>query len=502
MPPKPTKAATKTTTTTTAVKSAKKIAPQEVSYEEPAPKPTKKATTAKKTAAVVETMNDEPSPKQTKTSTKTASAAVIEPVTTTKSTITKKTAAAAPAAAPTTGGGYVQALQGPAVTKAVKALRAFLTGGTGASKKLIDSEGGYFELQINLKKAQTVSKSISLPLTNSIYKRPGVSICLLTKDPQDEWEEFLAANPVNNVTKIISVKKLATDFKPFEHRRLLSKQHDLFLADQSIVPMLMQLLGKTFFGTSKQPIGVNLQRKFKIQLQKARDSTHFRIPQGQTFQIRVGHADLSNEEIIQNVTNLMPQLAKVLPKGVASILLKTEFSASLPLYVNLATKEDFVATVEETKEKMLKTIHVRNLIQTQQAKKYKLSVELFQKVKSAAIHCQMPIAKYLKIAKQRGIKLGEEVQLPEPKASIKAAVDEAKKKAVVKAAVDEDVDVVAAPVATKAKKAAAKKDTKMDDEEVETKKAAKGPTKRKTAPKPDVADVETPAAKPVKKARK
>ena len=183
----------------------------------------------------------------------------------------------------------------------------------------------------------------------------------------------------------------------------------------------------------------------------------------------------------------MPQLAKVLPKGVASILLKTEFSASLPLYVNLSTKEDFVASVEETKAKMLKTVHVRNLIQEQQAKKYKLSVEMFQKVKNAAIHCQMPVAKYLKIAKQRGITLGDEVQLPEPKATVKAAIDDVKKKA--------------ATPEKKAPVAAAKKSTAMTDGEKET-KDVKGPVKRKAAPKPDVADVETPAAKPVKKARK
>ena len=118
---------------------------------------------------------------------------------------------------------------------------------------------------------------------------------------------------------------------------------------------------------------------------------------------------------------------------------------------------------------------------------------MFQKVKNAAIHCQMPVAKYLKIAKQRGITLGDEVQLPEPKATVKAAIDDVKKKA----ATPEKKAAVKAPATA----TAAKKATAMTDGEKET-KDVKGPVKRKAAPKPDVADVETPAAKPIKKARK
>jgi hypothetical protein len=45
-------------------------------------------------------------------------------------------------------------------------------------------------------------------------------------------------------------------WKPYENRRGLLKEHDLFLADDRVVPLLPTLLGKQFFNAKKyvQPI--------------------------------------------------------------------------------------------------------------------------------------------------------------------------------------------------------------------------------------------------------
>lgn len=45
--------------------------------------------------------------------------------------------------------------------------------------------------------------------------------------------------------------KLKGKFKPFEARRLLLKENDLFLADERVVPLLPGLLGKKFFEAKK-----------------------------------------------------------------------------------------------------------------------------------------------------------------------------------------------------------------------------------------------------------
>jgi ribosome biogenesis protein UTP30 len=414
--------------------------------------------------------------------------------------------------------GFASKIKPDTITKSVKALRAFLSNETGASKKLIQNEGGYFEIQINLKKAQIRPTQISIPLKTSIYKRPGVTICLFTKDPQDQWEEYLINNPVVGVTRVLSVKKLGSDFKPFQHRRLLLQQHDLFLADAAIVPMMKQLLGKTFYEGTKAPIKVNLSKRFKTSIQSARDSTHFTIPKGQTFHIRIGHADLKDDEIIANIIDFLPKLQKVIPTGIGSVLLKTEFSASIPLYVNLATKTDFVATMEEQKTKIAKLAQNKIMVEQKRAAGLKLSVSDMKKAQSAATRCQMTLKKYLKIAKQRGVTIGTDVDAPpaqkqkEEKTMVEevevekpaAEVKDTKKVTAKKAPVEEKVDVVEkkAPVAKKVaavKKAvvAEEKPVKAAKEVIEEPKKA---VKRKAAP---TAPVDEPVIKQaVKKTRK
>lgn len=436
------------------------------------------------------------------TKTKAAPVAKIEapkkaaPATTTTTKAATKKASPAPQ-----GNGFAQAVAPATVTKAVKALRAFLTGETAASKKLIENENGYFELQINLRKAQIKSKSLSIPLTNSIYKRPGVSICLFTKDPQDRWEEYLLENPVSNVTRIVGLKKLGTDFKPFEHRRLLLKQHDLFLADDAIVPMLKQMLGTTFYKSSKLPVGVPLNRKFKVSLQKARDSTHFRIPEGQTFNIRVAHADFTDEQIIENIIKFIPLLEEKLPKGISSILLKTEFSSSIPLYVNLAIKEDFVATVEETKMKLEKTLRSKQNAIESNAKKLKISVDKLKAVQAAAKRCQMTVPKYISIAKRRGVDLGQDVERTQ-----KVKKSETKMADAAPAATATAAAATTAPAAVEKKplnKKAAVVPVKKAEETIKVDQPTAA-TKRKGAPKADVEEAvqEAPVKKVIKKLRK
>ena len=77
------------------------------------------------------------------------------------------------------------------------------------------------------------------------------SICLITKDPQREYKDLLESHKIKFISRVVGVEKLKGKFKPFEARRMLMKENDLFLADERVVPLLPGLLGKAFFKAKK-----------------------------------------------------------------------------------------------------------------------------------------------------------------------------------------------------------------------------------------------------------
>jgi ribosome biogenesis protein UTP30 len=70
---------------------------------------------------------------------------------------------------------------------------------------------------------------------------------LIVKDPQREWKDKVQEANLSKVTKVIGVGKLRDKFKPFESKRQLCSQYNLFVADDRVVEMLPKILGKTFF---------------------------------------------------------------------------------------------------------------------------------------------------------------------------------------------------------------------------------------------------------------
>ncbi len=76
-------------------------------------------------------------------------------------------------------------------------------------------------------------------------------VCLITKDPQREYKDLLEEHKIKFVSRVLGIEKLKGKWKPFEARRLLLKENDLFLADERVVPLLPKLLGKKFFEAKK-----------------------------------------------------------------------------------------------------------------------------------------------------------------------------------------------------------------------------------------------------------
>lgn len=61
----------------------------------------------------------------------------------------------------------------------------------------------------------------------------------------------MVAEKITQVQRVVGVSKLKGKFAPFEARRALMSEHDLFLADDRIVPMLPKLLGKKWMSERK-----------------------------------------------------------------------------------------------------------------------------------------------------------------------------------------------------------------------------------------------------------
>lgn len=69
-------------------------------------------------------------------------------------------------------------------------------------------------------------------------------MCLFVKDSdKDRIKKALAVDPVPQLTKVMTVKKLRKNYGQFEDKRTLAGAYDMFLADDRILPYLKAPLG-------------------------------------------------------------------------------------------------------------------------------------------------------------------------------------------------------------------------------------------------------------------
>lgn len=167
--------------------------------------------------------------------------------------------------------------------QAQKAVKALLAYAKKQAEKAEETEllgrDEHVWLSVNTKTGSTRKKlmpiKIQLP-SPPLPPPPATSVCLLVKDPQREYKDLIAKHDIKFIDRVVGVTKLKGKFKPFEPRRQLRNDHDLFLVDDRVLPLMPKLLGKMFFEAKKQPIPVNLQRKdLKQELGRAIQSTYF-----------------------------------------------------------------------------------------------------------------------------------------------------------------------------------------------------------------------------------
>lgn len=92
------------------------------------------------------------------------------------------------------------------------------------------------------------------------------------------------ADKITQVQRVVGVTKLKGKFAPFEARRQLMNDHDVFLADDRILPMLPKLLGRKWIEDRKSPIPVKLTRtkdgRVRREIEAAQAATYFNRNKG------------------------------------------------------------------------------------------------------------------------------------------------------------------------------------------------------------------------------
>jgi ribosome biogenesis protein UTP30 len=74
---------------------------------------------------------------------------------------------------------------------------------------------------------------------------------LITKAPQRTYKDLLETHNIKFVNRVVDTSKLTGKWKPFEARRALCRENDVWLCDDRVVPSMPKVLGKAWFDAKK-----------------------------------------------------------------------------------------------------------------------------------------------------------------------------------------------------------------------------------------------------------
>ncbi|CAO1625787.1 unnamed protein product [Sympodiomycopsis kandeliae] len=183
------------------------------------------------------------------------------------------------------------------------------------------------------------TKPVQVPLPNPLNPLGSTAVCLFVKDPQRTYKDLLPTLGINCVHRIVGVSKLKGKFAPFEARRNLMDEYDVFLCDERISPMMPALLGNKWMQKKKLPLNVNVTRTkhLKEEIEKSIGSTRFFSNKGSNLSVPIGSLNAySPEQLLENLSMALPKIASKVPyegwKNIQNVEIKTGKSASLPIW--------------------------------------------------------------------------------------------------------------------------------------------------------------------------
>ena len=139
--------------------------------------------------------------------------------------------------------------------------------------------------------------------------------------------------------QIIPLRELKVEYKQFESKIQLCNKFDLFLADDRIIRLLPQFLGKNFYKRKKIPLQINL-RHSDLQAEFSRCLLTTQLPMkhaGACSNVVVGNSEQEIGQLVENTQSAVESLKTKYPgtfKNIRSVHINCG-SSSLPLYVSL-----------------------------------------------------------------------------------------------------------------------------------------------------------------------
>ena len=258
------------------------------------------------------------------------------------------------------------------ITKAVKELVKHDTRKKNDSKNvLIEGFSTPIAVQIQLQDAITkpVVRPIRIKIPNSMFsvEEEEHSICFFCRsEDKESLEEYLAANPFDGLTSVVSLGDINKEYKAFKDRKELMFRHTHFVCDVAIVSHLYNLLGKVFTGANHHPVPITVKKtygaksnnKLHANIQQVVDSTYMHL-KGQHITLKFGNVRMPVAETVANIvdglTFAIETKLKDGWKSIHSLHIKTPLSAALPLYYKNGNDLMKMMTVESTKAKTVKS---------------------------------------------------------------------------------------------------------------------------------------------------
>ncbi|KAL7567546.1 hypothetical protein ACA910_000151 [Epithemia clementina (nom. ined.)] len=238
------------------------------------------------------------------------------------------------------------------VTKAINALLKYHEKQVAnLDKKQLLGEDSTIQVQFTLEvpPVKQNPKPLRLLIPYEIYKVSDESegenleepeVCLIVKDDAKPWlQEMIQKFPqqMGHIKKVLTLDSLRKKHKEFKQRRVLMSRYSIFMADDRIVPMLMNALGKKFWEAKKHPIPIRITRKDSLPqlIRSALRATYITLNTGTCLTSKGGFTGMPVHKLVDNCLAIANEVAEKVPRGwanIRSIGVRTPDSALLPIY--------------------------------------------------------------------------------------------------------------------------------------------------------------------------
>lgn len=205
------------------------------------------------------------------------------------------------------------------------AIKAVLDGAAKKKRKFIES----IDLQVNLKnydvnRDKRFSGSIKLPN----IARPRLSVCVICDLQQEETAKKagLTTQNMDDLKKLNKNKKLVKKF---------CSQYDSFLASESIIKTIPRVVGPHMNRAGKFPTAVALTDNLPEKIVEVQSTVKFQLKKVLCLGCAIGHVEMKEEEIRQNIAIALNFLVSLLKKNwqnLKTVYIKSSMGPSHQIY--------------------------------------------------------------------------------------------------------------------------------------------------------------------------